>query len=258
MKDFKRHAISIAMLMLFAAAPALAQFPAKHPDPTMSMPVTTENAGPAIVTLPPAAGPIAIGQQQLMKDESGKVALVQAPSESTTSFSIGTWIADLLGGLVALFGSVIATFITKWVIAVAKKAGVDATQAMSDRLDQIIENGLHAGAINLGHDLTGKLNVEAKNAVIANAVTYAQAHGADTIKSISGLDINDPKTVEALQARAAKALHAIGPDAVLAPTPTAVVNVKGGDPTIVETETPVVETKDTTSVLAKNPPTSSS
>ena len=162
--------------------------------------------------------------------------LIQATADPVTSFSIGTWIADLLGGLTAIFGSVIATFITKWVIAVAKKAGVDATQAMSDRLDQIIENGLHAGAINLGHDLTGKLNVQVKNDVIASSVTYAQTHGADTIKSISGLDINDPKTVEALQARAAKALSTIGPDAVLAAEPTAVVNVKGGDPTIVETE----------------------
>lgn len=164
-------------------------------------------------------GPVALGQAMAQKDDSGKVAIVMAPApaaEATTSFSIGTWIADLLGGLMAIFGSVIATFLTKWVMAVAKKAGVDATQAMSDRLDQIIENGLHAGATDLGRDLKGKLNVETKNQVIANAVTYAQDHGAETVKSISGLDINDPKTVEALQARAAKVLSTIGPETVLA------------------------------------------
>jgi hypothetical protein len=242
---FKIDLVLGALLMsLSMTGIAIAQFPNKHPDPTMSMPPTPLVQPPVALgapsnygtSLPDNDGPIVIGRQILA--DTGKVAVIQAPSEPTTSFSIGTWIADLLGGLVALFGSVIATFITKWVIAVAKKAGVDATQAMSDRLDQIIENGLHAGAINLGHDLTGKLNVQVKDAVIASAVTYAQNHGADTIKSISGLNINDPKTVEALQARAAKALSTIGPDAVLAATPAAVVNVKSGGPTTVETEKP--------------------
>ena len=202
MKLFRIAAIAAALMLPNCA---FAQFPNQHPDPSVAMPAQ--------------GGPVAIGQAMAQKDDSGKVAIVMAPAppaEATTSFSIGTWIADLLGGLTAIFGSVIATFITKWVMAVAKKAGVDASQAMSDRLDQIIENGLHAGATDLGRDLKGKLNVQVKNQVISDAVSYAQNHGAETVKSISGLDINDPKTVEALQARAAKVLSTIGPETVLA------------------------------------------
>jgi hypothetical protein len=201
----------IGVLAMLATSAALAQFPNQHPD------------GVAMPPLPSAqttGGPVAVGQAMAQKDETGKVAIIQAPPVTVTAapaadFSIGTWIADLLGSLVAIFGSVIATFLTKWVMAVAKKAGIEASQAMSDKLDQIINNGLHNGAVNLQHDLNGKLNVQVKNDVIAQAVTYTQAHGAETIKDVSGLDTNDPKVVEALQARAAKLLSNIGPDVVI-------------------------------------------
>jgi hypothetical protein len=204
-------AISAAILSWPLTRDAIAQFPNQHPD------------GIPMPPLPPAqttGGPVAIGQAMAQKDETGKVAIIQAPPVTVTpapaaDFSIGTWIADLLGSLVAIFGSVIATFLTKWVMAVARKAGIEASQAMSDKLDQIINNGLHNGAANLQHDLNGKLNVQVKNEVIAQAVTYAQSHGADTIKDVSGLDTNDPKVVEALQARAAKLLSNIGPDVVI-------------------------------------------
>lgn len=145
-----------------------------------------------------------------------KVAVVQvaSPSEPTTSATIGTWLGDLIAAMAAIFGPVIATFLTKWVIAVAKKAGVEASQAMADRLDQIITNGLHIGASEAQRDLTGKLNVEVKNKIIATAVAYAQTNGS---KLIAGMA--NPATTEELQARAAKVLSAIGPDAVLAMAP---------------------------------------
>lgn len=182
-------------------------------------------AFPALAEAPPAApsGPVAIGQAQLQKGDFGSVGLVQAapvvvapPLEPATSVSLGSWIADLLGSLVAVFGSVIATFLTKWVMAVAKTAGVSATQAMSDRLNDIIARGLHDGALRLGHDITGRLNVQVKSEIVAQAVAYAQAHGADTVKNLVGVDIHDPMVIQALQARAAAVLSGIGPDAVLA------------------------------------------
>jgi hypothetical protein len=170
------------------------------------------------------SGPVAIGQAQLQKGDFGSVGLVQAapvvvapPVEPATSVSLGSWIADLLGSLVAVFGSVIATFLTKWVMAVAKTAGVNATQAMSDRLNDIIARGLHDGALRLGQDITGRLNVQVKSQIVAQAVAYAQAHGADTVKNLVGVDIHDPMVIQALQARAATVLSGIGPDAVLAP-----------------------------------------
>ena len=184
-------------------------------------------AFPALAEAP--SGPVAIGQSQFQKGDFGSVGLVASgpilqaapvvvapPVEPATSVSLGSWIADLLGSLVAVFGSVIATFLTKWVMAVAKTAGVNATQAMSDRLNDIIARGLHDGALRLGQDITGRLNVQVKSQIVAQAVAYAQAHGADTVKNLVGVDIHDPMVIQALQARAAAVLSGIGPDAVLA------------------------------------------
>ena len=194
-----RHLLALAILLALT-------FPTFAEDPT-----------------PVVGGPVVIGQAQLQKGDFGGVGLVQAspvvvapPAEPATSVSLGSWIADLLGSLVAIFGSVIATFLTKWVIAVAKTAGVNATQAMSDRLNDIIARGLHDGALRLGEDITGKLNVQVKGQIVAQAVAYAQTHGAETVKNLVGVDINDPIVIEALQARAAAVLSGIGPDAVMA------------------------------------------
>lgn len=225
-----RRLLMVPILLLALLCPALAQF--------------------AEAQTPPG-GPVAFWQPVAHVDPQGNVAIIQAPPvppvEPSTSFSIGTWIADLLGGLVAIFGSVIATFVTKWVMAIAKKAGVEATQAMSDKLDAIITNGLHSGAVELGHDLTGKLNVQVKSQVIAQAVTYAQDHGAETIKGISGCDINDPKIVDALQARAAKLLSNIGPDAVLPAAPVVVVTAPAA--------APAAAAQIVADAVPKNPPT---
>lgn len=197
-----RRILTAAFLVFVSLAPAAAQF-------------RDANTAPNVHAVSPIPG--------VFPADSGSNVIVvpAAPApETSTSFSVGTWIADLLGGLVAVFGSVIATFLTKWVMAIAKKAGIEATQAMSDRLDGIIENGLHIGALEAKKDLTGKLNVATKNDVVTRAVMYAQDHGADTIKQISGLDVGDPKVIAALQARAAKALANIGPEAVLTTTTT--------------------------------------
>jgi hypothetical protein len=184
----KRLFVALAAALFIIAVPVRAQFNQTAPVPGVS----------------------AIG--------SPTVVQVQPPA---ADFSIGTWIADLLGTLVAVFGSVIATFLTKWVMALAKKAGVEASQAMSDRLDAIIENGLHAGALETGKQLTGKLNVEVKDKVIADAVTYAQTNASNLIAGMA-----NPATKEELQARAAKVLSNIGPEKVLT-TATATVSTTG-------------------------------
>jgi hypothetical protein len=64
------------------------------------------------------------------------------------------------------------------------------------------------------------------------------------------LNLNDPKTVDALQARAAKLLSNIGPDAVLAP-PAAVAVAVSTDPAAADQPTAAAIV-----AAAKNPPTS--
>ena len=102
---------------------------------------------------------------------------------------------------ITVFGGVIATVLTGLIVKLMRKAGIEVSQAASDRLDQILLNGMHAGAAQLTPALVGKGTIEVKNATLAAAVRYVQAHGADTLKTL-GVDPNDPKTIEALRARA--------------------------------------------------------
>jgi hypothetical protein len=175
---------------------------------------------------PPAStGPVAVGQAMAHVDQQGQVAIVQAPA----SVSFGSLGGELLQWLALVFGAPIATFITLWMKALAKRAGVEVTAAMSDKLDGIIQNGLMAGAHNIGADMKGRLNVDVRNDMVAQAVAYAQAHGADTIKDLSNsntsfawmksFDPNSAAVQEALRARAAKVLNDVSPPGAVTKPP---------------------------------------
>ena len=186
---------------------------------------TTQPSLPSTVTLPaiqPAssdqggihpqigvgATPIVIAQQP---------AVAPPLAEPTAAFSVGTWIADAFGVMITVFGTVIATFLTQWVKAVAAKAGVQMSQAMSDKLDAVIERGLHAGADQVAAKLDGTMSINVKNKIIAHAVQYAQDHAEETIKNLNNGSVDNAKIVEGLQARATKALN----DIAAPPTVTA-------------------------------------
>ena len=209
-------AVLIALVMALAPGTASAQ--------------GTATAQPTYAAPAPAGGPVAVGQAVAQKDDTEKVAIVVAPSAQppSTIVSAGSLAATFIEWIGTILIPVLGAFLTKWLMALAKKAGVELSQAQSDKLDGMIENGLHDALAKAGVDMTGKLNVDVKNQAIAGAVQYAQLHAVDTIKALSGVDPNDPKVVAALQARAAKVLDGISPTA--APGPAAAVVVAAPPP----------------------------
>ena len=104
-----------------------------------------------------------------------------------------TWVMTTFGGLI---GTVLTALLYKWL----QKAGVDLTEAQRDKLQGIVVNGLNLGAAKASAELQGQGQIEIKNAAVASAVTYAQQHGADTLKAL-GLDPTSPAAVEAIKAR---------------------------------------------------------
>jgi hypothetical protein len=192
----------------FAAAIAAALFIAFTPSAAL-----TQSVG----------GPVAAGQAMAQVDPGGRVAIVAVPPVPDASVSVGTLGGQLLGWIAAVFGTPIAMFLVAWVRAIAKKAGVEVSAAMGEKLDGIIENGIHAAAAKAQADLSGKMTVEIKNQVLAGAVAYAQTHGADTIKDLANnnsslgwlkqFDPNSDEVKQALAARAARALNEIAPPA---------------------------------------------
>lgn len=139
---------------------------------------------PAPSSFPPTAGVEAIGAQP-------------APPVIVSTGTIG---GQVLTWAAAAFGSLAASVFTAWGVRFFKLAGIQMTDAMRDRLQEIIVNGLNAAAKQASTDLAGKGQVEVKNAVVAQAVAYTQAHGADTIKAL-GLDPQSGAAVEAIKAR---------------------------------------------------------
>ena len=141
----------------------------------------------------------------------GHVTIIQTAPAADAPVSVGSLGVQVITWLGAVFIPVIGGFLTKLIMTMIQKAGIQASQALSDKIDATIENGLHSGEDAVNHDLTaGNLTVDVKNQTIQKAVAYAQDHGADDIKALTGLDPNDPKVIASLQARATKVLSNIG------------------------------------------------
>lgn len=145
------------------------------------------------------------------------VAIVQQPAQ----IAVGSIAGDILQWIAVVFGPVISgaavMLATKWL----KKWGVDIKDADRARLDDLIQNGIANAAQAASVNLTAMPPVAVRNQLVASAVEYAKAHGADTLKSLGAPDPNDPKVIEALRARAAdqinKVVASLTPDVVPGP-----------------------------------------
>lgn len=137
-----------------------------------------------------------------------------------TKISVGTLASDLLTWVVLAFSGPIGGIVVWILVRVLKKLGIEATDALRVRLQELVVNGLNIGAREVERRLAGRGQVEIKNAVVEDAIAYAQTHGADTIKAL-GLDPHSGAAVEAIKARIETAIaDPFQPTpAVLAPVP---------------------------------------
>ena len=144
--------------------------------------------------------------------------------------ALGTTSAFAADGTVVHLGPIL-TYAVKWVIAafgtVASAAvvaltykvfgylGIQTTQVQRDQLQGIIVNGLNDAAAKAEATIAAnpRLDIDVKQLVIADAITYAQKHGKDTIKAL-GLDPLSGEAIAVIKARIATAVTDIN-----APTP---------------------------------------
>lgn len=173
-------ALSLAVVMatVTMVAPAFVQ-------PT---PVVTTAPG---IGIPPSGRPATATQNTIT---------TTAPVSSETTISVGTLAGQLLNWVMLAFSGPIGGMVVWILVRLLKQLGINATDALRARLQEIVVNGLNAGARAVEQDVAGRGRVEIKNAVLANAVAYTQAHGADTIKAL-GLDPESGAAVEAIKAR---------------------------------------------------------
>lgn len=180
----RRLVVAIIASFIIAFVPPTIGYTQQQPAPAASSATTQSPA----VNLPAPA--------------TGAVVTVRG---DTATISGGTLAGQILVWAALLIGAPLAGLIAAWIVKLLQKLGVDISDSNRKRLQEFVENGIALGAKRASADLSGKLNVDVKNRVAADALIYVQDHGADTIKAL-GFDPQDKKAVEAMQARIAKAL----------------------------------------------------
>lgn len=105
-------------------------------------------------------------------------------------------------------------------LKIAKGVGIATDESLRSKLQDMIENGLKAGAHELEITLDGKLSFDTKNALIDWVVTkYLPQHAAETVAKLGG-DVTDTGAMAVVvAARGAETLAT----PLVAPAPAAVV-----------------------------------
>ena len=208
-----RH-IRLITLAVLAIAPAIASAQAPL-APAVTNPAAMPSSGVVPMPTLPSGVPTLIPSPAVTQN----TVTTTGPVKSETTISTGSIAGEVLTWIVAAFGVPIGGLLTAWLMRLFKIAGVQISDAARDRLQQIILNGLNVGAAKATTDLAGKGQVEIKDAAMAHAVAYVQAHGAETIKQL-GLDPNSGAAVEAIRAHIETAIAdpTVSTPAVLDPT----------------------------------------
>ena len=135
------------------------------------------------------------------------------PVSSETTISVGTLAGQAFLWMVTAFGGVLGTALTALILKLIKAAGIQATDALRARLQEMVVNGLNLAAQEAAAQLKGKMPVEVNAQIKARATEYVMAHGAETIKAL-GIE---PRSAQATEAVRAHIETAIADPAV--PTP---------------------------------------
>lgn len=161
-------------------------------------------AGQMIAQAPAPTTEAGGGQQVGVTSLPAPVVVQQAPK--VAHLPLGEYLGDVLEYIATFFGTVISTLVVAWLSRVFKNAGIQVTDQLRDRLQELVVNGVNLAAAEAADKLKGKGEIDVKNQLLARTVTYVQDHGADTLKKL-GVDPKDPKFVEAVQARIEAAVN---------------------------------------------------
>ena len=196
----KSAKLLLAAFLIIAPLSVFAQNPPLTSTTQTNIPMRTFAPGPT-TTLVNTPGTVASAPAVTQNTVS-----TTGPVQSNTTISVGTLAGQILNWIMVAFGPVIGSMVVWILVRVLKKLGIDATDALRARLQDIVVNGMNSGAAQIEKNMQGKDPIDIKNAVVASAVTYTQAHAAETIKAL-GLDPQSGAAVEAIKAKIETAIN---------------------------------------------------
>ncbi len=129
-----------------------------------------------------------------------------APVTARTTIDLGTYAGQALMWVASVFGTTIGAALTALFYQMLKNVGIQGNELLRQKLQDIIVNGLNAGAKDVSDQIAGRAKVEVKNEVVAKAVDYVQQHGADTLKKL-GIDPTSEAAIAAIKARIETAIN---------------------------------------------------
>lgn len=134
----------------------------------------------------------------------GHVTIIQQPSAPAAApaavIDTGTYAGQTLMYVVSVAGTAIASLVVKLLLQLMQQMGLKTTQAIKDALQNKIVNAINLGAAKAAEELQGHGKIEIKNAAVATAIAYVQAHGAEDLKKL-GVDPTSDEAKEAIKAR---------------------------------------------------------
>lgn len=135
---------------------------------------------------------------------STNVAAALAADGATVS--IGSALGVGVELLATAIAAPVAGILVLWLQAIARKIGVQITDADRDRLDGIVQNGVLWAAARAGVALDGKLSLDLRNQIVAEAAEYTLTYGKDTLRRLKA-PVSDPAALQdIILPRAAKLL----------------------------------------------------
>lgn len=198
-----RFIVSAAFLLAFVAAPMAQTASPSSPGLPVAPPIGTiapnnDHVLGATQAAPQAALPTPVATQNTIT--------TSGPVTSTTKIETGTYAGQAILWVGSVFGTTIGAALTALILRLLKNAGVAGSEVLRQKLQDMIVNGLNAGAQQAADALKDKGQIEVKNEIMAKTVEYVQAHGADTLKEL-GVDPNSNAAVDAIKARIETAIN---------------------------------------------------
>lgn len=145
----------------------------------------------AIVSAHAADNPVAATQNTIT---------TTGPVTSDTVISLGTLAGQVLTWVTSLFVASVGALLSAWIARAFRNAGVDFTDSMRSRLQEMVVHGLNLGAATATAGMAGKAQIDIKNQAIDTAVRYVREHGAQELKAL-GVDPMSNIAVDAIKAR---------------------------------------------------------
>lgn len=160
-----------------------------------------------------------------LPDLSGVVTVT---GDGKVTVNVGLFGSQLIAWLFTAFGGTIAAAVVAWLIQLARKMGVQMTETLRKRFEDIVLTGLSIGAAKAEEQLKGgETKIEIKNQAAAAAIEYVQKNGIKTAAKL-GLDVNSAEAVEIIKAKIEKMVNdpAVATPASISPPKTATDTIR--------------------------------